>query len=343
MLKDMRIGKKLGLGFGFTTALLVIVGAVAIVGLYNALHGVGQYRAIAAVPVMLGRVQFNMLEAQLGESMSSDLEAVLDAASRSTSPSAAAAAGYALANMQKGRLAVADFLSNNDPATIDRVSESVGKDFSANLEGLRRGLSDADAARLVEKVERDRQQYLTGATTVRKAVFDGRALMADALDKVGPQIAKTADELKRVIRNEQIVLGEKVDAGAMTAMTVASIVALIGLLGSILLARALTKAIAAPIVAVAETARKFARGELDGEIAIRQKDEVGVLADSFRAMQGRLQGIVAQTGVLIGATKEGQLAVRADAEGFEGGWGQMIEGLNGLVDAYAAPIRMTAD
>ena len=41
--------------------------------------------------------------AQLGASMASDLEAVLDAASRSTSPSATAAAGYALANMQQGR------------------------------------------------------------------------------------------------------------------------------------------------------------------------------------------------------------------------------------------------
>ena len=38
-----------------------------------------------------------------------------------------------------------------------------------------------------------------------------------------------------------------------------------------------------------------------------------MLADAFRAMQGRLQGIVAQTGVLVAATKEGQLAVRADA------------------------------
>ena len=114
----------------------------------------------------------------------------------------------------KGALAVADFLSNNDPADIDRVSKLIGNNFSANLEGLRRGLSDADAARLIENVERDRQQYLTGATTVRKVDLEGRTLMADVLDKVGPQIAKTADELKRVIRNEQIGLGEQVDAGA---------------------------------------------------------------------------------------------------------------------------------
>ena len=96
-------------------------------------------------------------------------------------------------------------------------------------------------------------------------------------------------------------------------------------------------------MAVARTAQQFARGELDGEIAIRQKDEVGVLADSFRAMQGQLQGVAAQTCVLIDATDAGELGVRADATGFEGGWQRMIEGLNRLADAYVAPIRVTAD
>ena len=119
--------------------------------------------------------------------------------------------------------------------------------------------------------------------------------------------------------------------------------ALFGLIGSIVLARLLTKAITGPIVAVAHTAQQFARGELDGEIAIRQQDEVGQLADAFRAMQGQLQQIAAQTGVLVDATDEGQLGVRADATGFEGGWRRMIEGLNRLADAYAAPIRVTAD
>ena len=104
-------------------------------------------------------------------------------------------------------------------------------------------------------------------------------------------------------------------------------VALFGLIGSIVLARLLTKAITGPIVAVAHTAQQFARGELDGEITIHQQDEVGQLADAFRAMQGQLQQIAAQTRVLIDATDEGQLGVRADTTGFEGGWRRMIEGL----------------
>jgi methyl-accepting chemotaxis protein len=109
------------------------------------------------------------------------------------------------------------------------------------------------------------------------------------------------------------------------------------------LARLLTKAITTPIVAVADAAQQFARGELDGEIAVRQKDEVGQLADSFRTMQGQLQGVATQTGVLVDATDQGQLEIRADATGFAGGWQRMIEGLNRLADAYVKPIRVTSD
>ena len=119
-----------------------------------------------------------------------------------------------------------------------------------------------------------------------------------------------------MIKDEQDALGPQVDLRQPDDHLIAIIVALFGLIGSIVLARVLTKAITVPIVAVADTARQFARGELDGEIAIRQQDEVGELADAFRAMQGQLQEIVAQTGVLIDATNEGQLAVRADATGF---------------------------
>jgi methyl-accepting chemotaxis protein len=101
--------------------------------------------------------------------------------------------------------------------------------------------------------------------------------------------------------------------------------------------------IAKPVRAIARAASDLAHGELDRPIAHHSLDETGQLADAFRAMQGQLQQIAVQTRVLIDATDQGQLGVRADASGFEGGWQRMIEGLNRLADAYAAPIRMTAD
>ena len=46
---------------------------------------------------------------------------------------------------------------------------------------------------------------------------------------------------------------------------------------------------------------------------------------------------------LIDAAESGKLDVRADASGFVGGWGSMVTGLNNLVDAFVAPINVTAE
>lgn len=46
---------------------------------------------------------------------------------------------------------------------------------------------------------------------------------------------------------------------------------------------------------------------------------------------------------LIQATKEGKLNTRGNAEQYTGTWKDMISGINGLIDAFVAPINVTAD
>ena len=101
--------------------------------------------------------------------------------------------------------------------------------------------------------------------------------------------------------------------------------------------------IANPVRAIARAASDLAQGQLDRSIEHRSDDETGQLADSFRMMQDELRQIATRTQVLIDATNEGQFGVRADATGLTGGWRGMIEGLNGLADAYVTPIQLTAD
>ena len=155
-------------------------------------------------------------------------------------------------------------------------------------------------------------------------------------------MTQAAEDLKLMIKDEQQQLapgrGDQ-PGGGRVPVVVSAIGRVLSLLGAVLLSRA----ISGPIAAISRTASRFADGDLDEEIGIRQKDEVGVLADCFREMQKQLRGIVAETGSLIAATNEGRLAVRADATAFVGGWRGTIEGINGLADAYAKPLQVTAD
>ena len=65
MLKDVRIGKKLGLGFGIAVVLLVVVSAVATIGLINASEGFDHYRNAARNAVLLGQIEIEVGEARL--------------------------------------------------------------------------------------------------------------------------------------------------------------------------------------------------------------------------------------------------------------------------------------
>ena len=55
-----------------------------------------------------------------------------------------------------------------------------------------------------------------------------------------------------------------------------------------------------------------------------------------------MNGLLAETDMLIKATQEGKLQTRGDADGFAGGWGRLVGGINNLIEAFVRPINETA-
>jgi methyl-accepting chemotaxis protein len=49
-----------------------------------------------------------------------------------------------------------------------------------------------------------------------------------------------------------------------------------------------------------------------------------------------------ETDMLITAAQEGRLSVRGNTGAFQGSWGELLGGINRLVDAFVAPINTTA-
>jgi methyl-accepting chemotaxis protein len=102
--------------------------------------------------------------------------------------------------------------------------------------------------------------------------------------------------------------------------------------------------VANPIKRLAEQAQAVARGDLSSEsLRIRTRDEIGALANSFREMTDALQNLVAETRVLIQASQDGKLDQRANADKFQGVYRDLVEGINGTLDAVVAPINEAAE
>ncbi|MDM8523240.1 methyl-accepting chemotaxis protein [Desulfococcaceae bacterium HSG8] len=93
----------------------------------------------------------------------------------------------------------------------------------------------------------------------------------------------------------------------------------------------IAKQIADPLVKSADFTKSMSMGDFSAEIDIKQKDEIGLLADSLREMEGKISDVLKALDTQILAVQEGNLGIRSDAESFSGGWHELIVKINDLI------------
>ncbi len=141
------------------------------------------------------------------------------------------------------------------------------------------------------------------------------------------------------------------------------------------------RAITRPLRAMADAAARIAVGDVEQQVASAARDEIGQLAGHFNAMIGYVRGVafaaeavsrgdlsvevvarsehdvlsrnfgkatanlrdvLGETSRLIDAAGAGRLGERGDAARFEGAFGEVVGGVNRLLDAVVEPLRESA-
>ena len=86
----------------------------------------------------------------------------------------------------------------------------------------------------------------------------------------------------------------------------------------------------------AGAARSLSHGDLDAPLEVQSdKDE---LSKAFQELQRTVRGLVAETGRLTAAAREGRLDRRGDASAYRGAFAELIGGVNATLDAVLGPI-----
>ena len=180
-----------------------------------------------------------------------------------------------------------------------------------------------------------------------------------------------------------VVLFNKEINSAVSSAHVGVLIALgIAFLGAIVIALVIARGISAPLGKIAETAKQIALGDVNQEVEYHSRDEVGVLADSFRALVAYIRGVseglekmaagdmsakveakserdilarsyqrtieavkalVADTVLLAKAAVEGKLATRADASKHQGDFRKIVKGVNDTLDSVVGPLNVAAN
>jgi methyl-accepting chemotaxis protein len=216
---------------------------------------------------------------------------------------------------------------------------------------------------------------LAGKDGEALAVADGEAVPAQA--EARKDLRELIDINARVAEVEE----KANEAAASSASTKILGCIAVGVLFAIGVGLLMARGIGKPLRAMQAAAEKLALGDVNVNIELDSKDELGALAQSFRAMAvvireraalaqkiaagdmtvevkakseqdllGKsfiqvvesLRTLVAETETLAQAAVAGKLATRGNAGQFQGGFRKIVEGVNNTLDAVIGPLNVAA-
>ena len=101
-------------------------------------------------------------------------------------------------------------------------------------------------------------------------------------------------------------------------------------------------AFVAPINSTAAYLEQIAGGNVPARLTTEYKGDFNAIKNNLNTLIDNLKNVLAETGGLIQAVQDGKLAARGNAAAFAGDWRELVVGVNNVLDAFVAPINMTA-
>ncbi len=105
---------------------------------------------------------------------------------------------------------------------------------------------------------------------------------------------------------------------------------------------AITRGMKRPLQNLLDASEALSKGNTGVTIDVSTKDEIGMLASSFRSMAESIKAVVDDATGLVAAAVEGKSSVRVDAERHQGDYRQIVMGINQTLDALTGPLHVAA-
>src|SRR6266567_1661864 len=267
--------------------------------------------------------------------------------------SAKAAAGKALQladasdkvrfQMMQNRLYLSNYLLSGDSREVERMNDGarVLEDKLRMAESLAESDQQRSAIQKVQQTEQNwARDFATPLEEKRKEVDSGNATVAELqifyLQKDASSWVKAATEYldaadqenKKVIEDRR-----KSDESASTwTVAIALISTLVALVLGIVIAYTSAKSITQPLNELMTVAQRIGNaGDLDHEINISRKDEIGELARTFSSMVSYLREMASVSEAIAGGNLSVEVIPRSKQDTLGNAFSRMIEGLRNLV------------
>jgi methyl-accepting chemotaxis protein len=287
MFSNMRLGMRLALGFGAVLAALCAVSALGVVGMGR-----------------IGAMAERVINHEWRESQAAH---VMNDAATTTFI-------VGLQTLQK---------TEQTPFTVlvQRVADARKAMDTTMAQLAELAADEADKARLA-KIEEQRKAYLESLAQVMELAETGKTVQGEAAvhQSLEPKFAALSKALNELVTHN--TEGVEREGAAQVAAIEAARWAMLGLgalaiLAGTLFAWWIVRSFTGPLASAVVLAQRISEGDLNSNIAARQKDEVGMLLQALAKMQDELRA-------MIGDVAQSASAVSASASMLASGAGESI-------------------
>ncbi len=311
MFGNLKIGVRLAFGFALTLVLLIVVAALGVTRINTLNHEVAALvqdkfpKAVATSDVVgaINVVARRLRNAYIFSGV--DAQKELDA-------------------IPEQRKIISDRLEKLEKT----ITSDTGK-------GLLKNVNDARALYVVQQ-----NQFIEDVKADRKEAA-ASLLMHELRQTQANYIAaimKLSDYQDVLVKQAGVDAEALADASERLLLILTIAAALLSVVTGWLITRSITR----PTHTLMASADKMALGDFSFQLDINNKDEIGQLAASVKAMQVAVQTMVADTTMLSKAAVDGKLATRADASKHQGDFQKIVVGVNNTLDAVIGPLNVTA-
>lgn len=228
----------------------------------------------------------------LGEVMRKAVADIIDSAYDDNDAEAVYHASRVQEKLLFGRLYVSKFLSSNSQEDYSIAVNAIDKKLGAEATELKQHLQNPIRLNLLSKFNKAQQGYVSGLVEIDRLIEEGNELIEKTLNRIGPQIAKNAEDVKLSVMAEQDRLGPELAASTDASVNLSMFLSVAAIGIGAIAAYLLTVSITRPIGEAVVAANQLAEGDLTIEIKNASRDETGRLLASIQSTATNLRNIV---------------------------------------------------
>ncbi|EMG38262.1 methyl-accepting chemotaxis sensory transducer [Desulfocurvibacter africanus PCS] len=178
-----------------------------------------------------------------------------------------------------------------------------------------------------------------------RSLEEARAIYADQTLPNLQAVQGLLQDIRAVV-DENIMTDERMLQAANTTRIGVLVAAAVALPLGVLLAMVIARGIMGPMRKSSELAEHIAGGNLDANLDIQQRDEIGVMVDSLRAMVDKLRDVVGEVTSAADNVASGSQELSASSESMSQSTSEQaasVEEITASMEEMAASIRQNAE